>query len=117
MSAHPFPGRLGDDEGWKHVDSKHGGYSVFTKHIERSQQDDREYRLIRLDNGLQAMLVHDAKADKAAASIDVGVGHLHDPVRIVLARPSFGGAEAICRMTCQVSPTSASTCSSWCAKI
>ena len=53
---------------------------VYTKPIQKSQQDDREYRLIRLDNGLQAMLVHDATADKAAASLDVAVGHLHDPV-------------------------------------
>ncbi|KAF7311385.1 Insulin-degrading enzyme [Mycena kentingensis (nom. inval.)] len=54
-------------------------YSVFTKPIQKSQQDDREYRLIRLENGLEAMLVHDAKADKAAAALDVGVGHLQDP--------------------------------------
>ncbi|KAI9446597.1 Metalloenzyme, LuxS/M16 peptidase-like protein, partial [Lactarius indigo] len=54
-------------------------HRVYTKPIQRSQQDDREYRLIRLENGLQAMLVHDAKADKAAASLDVAVGHLHDP--------------------------------------
>ena len=53
---------------------------VFTKPIQKSQQDEREYRLIRLDNGLQAMLVHDVTADKAAASLDVAVGHLHDPV-------------------------------------
>ncbi|KAI0273475.1 Metalloenzyme, LuxS/M16 peptidase-like protein [Gloeopeniophorella convolvens] len=52
---------------------------IYTKPIQKSQQDDREYRLIRLDNGLQAMLVHDAGADKAAASLDVAVGHLHDP--------------------------------------
>nr|GAT43337.1 insulin-degrading enzyme [Mycena chlorophos]GAT43339.1 insulin-degrading enzyme [Mycena chlorophos] len=54
-------------------------FSVFTKEIVKSAQDDRDYRLIRLENGLQAMLVHDSKADKAAASLDVAVGHLHDP--------------------------------------
>lgn len=57
-------------------------YFVFTKPIQRSQQDDRDYRLIRLENGLHAMLVHDAKADKAAASLDVAVGHLNDPVSL-----------------------------------
>ena len=57
---------------------------VYTKPIQKSQQDNREYRLIRLDNGLQAMLVHDATADKAAASLDVAVGHLHDPASIHL---------------------------------
>ena len=55
-------------------------FSVFTKPIAKSQQDDRDYRIIRLDNGLEATLVHDAKADKAAASLDVTVGHLSDPV-------------------------------------
>ncbi|KAJ8592510.1 insulin-degrading enzyme [Rhizopogon salebrosus TDB-379] len=54
-------------------------YTVFTKSIEKSQLDDRDYRLIKLENGLLAMLVHDAKADIAAASLDVAVGHLSDP--------------------------------------
>ncbi|KAL0571049.1 metalloprotease [Marasmius crinis-equi] len=54
-------------------------FSVFTKPIEKSQQDDREYRIIKLQNGLEATLVHDATADKAAASLDVAVGHLSDP--------------------------------------
>jgi hypothetical protein len=68
---------------WSHL--LHGGLPnipprwMYTKPIQKSQQDDREYRLIRLDNGLQAMLVHDPTADKAAASLDVAVGHLHDP--------------------------------------
>ncbi|KAH8099586.1 Metalloenzyme, LuxS/M16 peptidase-like protein [Cristinia sonorae] len=56
-----------------------GTYRYFSKPIEKSPQDDRDYRLIRLENGLEAMLIHDAKADKAAASLDVAVGHLHDP--------------------------------------
>lgn len=56
-------------------------YSVFTKPIEKSAQDDREYRVIQLDNGLQVTLVSDPKGDKAAASLDVAVGHLSDPVR------------------------------------
>lgn len=55
-------------------------YYMFTMPIHKSRQDDRDYRIIQLDNGLQAMLVHDAKADKAAASLDISVGHLYDPV-------------------------------------
>jgi insulysin len=66
---------------WRRVsDGTNPPHSVFTKPIQKSQQDDRDYRLIRLENGLQAMLIHDAKADKAAASLDVAVGHLYDPV-------------------------------------
>ncbi|KAH9483963.1 Putative zinc protease [Psilocybe cubensis] len=54
-------------------------YRIFTRPIIKSEQDDREYRIIELENGLKATLVHDAKADKAAASLDVAVGHLYDP--------------------------------------
>ena len=67
---------------WLHHTSKKGlAFSLYTKPIQKSPQDDRDYRLIRLDNGLQAMLVQDIKADKSAASLDVAVGHLDDPVR------------------------------------
>ncbi|KAJ7256509.1 Metalloenzyme, LuxS/M16 peptidase-like protein [Mycena haematopus] len=67
---------------WERVTPASGSappFSVFTKSLQKSAQDDREYRLIRLENGLEAMLVHDAKADKAAASLDVAIGHLDDP--------------------------------------
>jgi insulysin len=55
-------------------------FYAFSREIKRSEQDDRQYRVIQFDNGLQATLVHDSKADKAAASLDVAVGHLNDPV-------------------------------------
>src|SRR5260221_13869828 len=55
-------------------------YRIYTKPLVKSGQDDRDYRLIQLKNGLQAILVHDAKADKAAACLEVAVGHLSDPV-------------------------------------
>lgn len=58
-------------------------YKIFTRPIRKSEQDDREYRVIRLENGLEATLVRDATADKAAASLDVAVGHLSDPVSVV----------------------------------
>ncbi|KIP12311.1 hypothetical protein PHLGIDRAFT_21111 [Phlebiopsis gigantea 11061_1 CR5-6] len=65
---------------WKRVsDPAAPPFFVFTKSIRKSEQDDREYRVIKLANGLEAMLVHDGKADKAAASLDVAVGHLYDP--------------------------------------
>ncbi|KAF9454625.1 insulin-degrading enzyme [Macrolepiota fuliginosa MF-IS2] len=67
---------------WKHVvpsDPNIPPYFVFTKPIEKSPRDEREYRIIQLDNGLKATLVHDSETDKAAASLDVAVGHLADP--------------------------------------
>lgn len=57
-------------------------FVTFGKPVQKSTQDDRAYRVIKLNNGLEAMLVHDAKADKAAASLDVAVGHLWDPVSV-----------------------------------
>lgn len=71
-----------DDEFWTFVKPSNSvpGHYVYTKPIHKSEQDDREYRMVRLENGLQALLVHDAKTDKAAASLDVAVGHLSDPV-------------------------------------
>ncbi|KAN0077100.1 Metalloenzyme, LuxS/M16 peptidase-like protein [Tylopilus felleus] len=54
-------------------------YSVFSKPIEKSLSDQRHYRMIRLENGLTAMVVHDPKTENAAASLDVAVGHLSDP--------------------------------------
>lgn len=67
---------------WQHVQTKGPtpSYNVFPKPVRKSENDDREYRIIRLENGLEAMVIQDATADKAAASLDVAVGHLHDPV-------------------------------------
>lgn len=64
-------------------DQQTPSYRIYNKDIIRSERDERDYRIIRLHNGLEAMLVHDIKADKAAASLDVAVGHLYDPVRCV----------------------------------
>lgn len=50
--------------------------------INVSATDTRSYRAIELANGLQALLIHDATADKAAASLDVRVGSLSDPKEI-----------------------------------
>ena len=47
--------------------------------IERSPADTRDYRAIMLDNGLQALVVSDPSADKAAAALDVNVGSGNDP--------------------------------------
>lgn len=54
-------------------------YSLFNHPIITSASDTRSYRIIRLKNNLQAILIHDPKTDKAAAAMDVNVGHLSDP--------------------------------------
>jgi insulysin len=60
--------------------SPDGTHAVFTQPIETSPHDERSYRLVRLNNALEVLLIHDAKADKSAAALDVHVGHLSDPV-------------------------------------
>jgi insulysin len=40
--------------------------------------DDRSYRVIRLPNKLEALLVHDPETDKASAALDVNVGNFND---------------------------------------
>ncbi|MFB9866549.1 insulinase family protein [Vreelandella sulfidaeris] len=41
--------------------------------------DSRDYRVLTLENGLDVLLVSDAEADKAAASMNVRVGSAQDP--------------------------------------
>ena len=47
--------------------------------IERSPADPRDYRAVKLDNGLEALVVSDPQADKAAAAVNVNVGSGDDP--------------------------------------
>ncbi|MBI2783910.1 MAG: insulinase family protein [Gammaproteobacteria bacterium] len=47
--------------------------------VNRSPADDRRYRYLKLDNGLQVLLVSDAASDKSAAALSVGVGSFDNP--------------------------------------
>ncbi|KAH8826892.1 Metalloenzyme, LuxS/M16 peptidase-like protein [Flagelloscypha sp. PMI_526] len=55
-------------------------FLAFGKPVVKSEQDDREYRIIKLENGIKATIISDPKSDKAAASLNVAVGHLDDPI-------------------------------------
>ncbi|KAF8623490.1 hypothetical protein AX15_006273 [Amanita polypyramis BW_CC] len=69
------------DNHWTRAELGNGvpPFSVYDRPIKKPDNDEREYRIIQLDNGLQVTLVHDDHTDKAAASLDVAVGHLSDP--------------------------------------
>ncbi|KAJ1911710.1 metalloprotease [Mycoemilia scoparia] len=54
-------------------------YEYVGKPIKRLGRDDREYRLIKLTNNLEVMLVSGSEDDLAAATMDVGVGSTSDP--------------------------------------
>uniref|UniRef100_A0A1I8Q5M0 Insulin-degrading enzyme n=1 Tax=Stomoxys calcitrans TaxID=35570 RepID=A0A1I8Q5M0_STOCA len=47
--------------------------------IEKSEQDNREYRGLQLKNGLKVLLVSDVGTDVSAAALSVQVGHMSDP--------------------------------------
>lgn len=47
-------------------------------HLEKPALDDRSYRVVRLPNQLEALLVHDPETDKASASVNVNVGSFSD---------------------------------------
>ena len=47
--------------------------------LNSSPVDHREYRAFTLENGLDVVVISDAKTDKAAASLDVAVGNYSSP--------------------------------------
>ena len=49
-----------------------------TDKLEVPALDDRSYRVIRLSNKLEALIVHDPDTDKASAAVNVGVGSFSD---------------------------------------
>lgn len=51
-----------------------------TSEIHKPDLDERGYKFLALDNKLSVLLISDATTDKAAAAIDVNVGHLSDPL-------------------------------------
>jgi insulysin len=55
-------------------------YSVYTDVIRQGETDHRQLRLIRLQNGMQVLLIHDVNSPTAAVGLRLSVGSLHDPV-------------------------------------
>ncbi|PVZ99664.1 hypothetical protein BB558_004307 [Smittium angustum] len=55
-------------------------YYEFTKtEILKPQSDDRNYKLIKLQNGIVALLVQDVNENKSCAAMNVNIGSLADP--------------------------------------
>eukprot|EP01090_Pellita_catalonica_P013689 TRINITY_DN3308_c0_g1_i2.p1 TRINITY_DN3308_c0_g1~~TRINITY_DN3308_c0_g1_i2.p1 ORF type:complete len:962 (-),score=160.08 TRINITY_DN3308_c0_g1_i2:14-2899(-) len=48
----------------------------------KSENDNRDYRIVTLANKLDVMLVSDPTTDKAAVGMDVLVGHFQDPAEL-----------------------------------
>lgn len=47
--------------------------------IQKPELDQRNYRCIRLENGLEALICQDPECDKASAALDVHIGSMQDP--------------------------------------
>ncbi|KAI9336687.1 Metalloenzyme, LuxS/M16 peptidase-like protein [Pilaira anomala] len=54
-------------------------YQVYTKALEKPANDEREYRLVKLLNQLEVLIISDPDTDRASAALDVHVGSLNDP--------------------------------------
>lgn len=82
---------VSDSACWKDVPASGDcpSYSVYTGPINKSELDTREYRIVLLPNKLQAVLIHEFDADKAAACVHVAAGHLQDPVSFCLLVPRW----------------------------
>ena len=61
------------------VDGQRVTYYEFEEPMEKPLLDTREYRLLRLGNDLEALVISDPDTDKASAAMDIRVGHLCDP--------------------------------------
>ncbi|KAF2769156.1 LuxS/MPP-like metallohydrolase [Teratosphaeria nubilosa] len=61
------------------LSSRPPGTQCLADELEKPLLDNRAYRVIKLPNELEALLIHDPDTDKAAASVDVNVGAFSDP--------------------------------------
>jgi len=71
------------------IEATERGTAVFGGAVAASPADPRDFRALRLANGLEVLLVFDPLADGAAAALDVHVGHYSDP-------PAFPGLAHFC---------------------
>lgn len=60
------------------MQSRATGVETLADRLEKPSLDTRSYRVIKLPNQLEALLVHDPDTDKASAAMDVNVGAFSD---------------------------------------
>ena len=58
--------------------SRASGVECLADKLEKPLLDKRSYRVIKLPNQLEALLIHDPETDKASAAMDVNVGSFSD---------------------------------------
>lgn len=62
--------------------SRPGGVERLASKLEKPLLDNRTYRVIRLPNQLEVLIIHDADTDKASAAMDVNVGSFSDDAEL-----------------------------------
>jgi insulysin len=83
------------------LSSRSGEVQVLASALEKPLLDTREYRVIKLQNDLEALLIHDPETDKAAAAMDVNIGSFSDPEDMpgmahAVEHLLFMGTEKVC---------------------
>lgn len=58
--------------------SRPAGVERLADRLDKPLLDTRSYRVVKLPNQLEALLIHDADTDKASAAMDVNVGSFSD---------------------------------------
>ena len=58
--------------------SRPPGVECLADRLEKPLLDKRQYRVIKLPNQLEALLIHDPETDKASAAMDVNIGSFAD---------------------------------------
>jgi hypothetical protein len=69
--------------------------------MERPALDNRSYRVVKLQNELEALLIHDSETDKASGALDVNVGSFSDTndmpgLAHAVEHMLFMGTEKVC---------------------
>ena len=62
--------------------NQRGASEIVQEHIEKPLQDNRTYRVIKLRNQLEAILIHDPDTDKASAALSNGAGSFSDDLEL-----------------------------------
>ncbi|KAI8074834.1 Metalloenzyme, LuxS/M16 peptidase-like protein [Gongronella butleri] len=60
-----------------------GSHHVYAQPLEIPLNDERKYRLVRLNNQLEALIISDPETDRASAALDVHVGNFCDPEHLL----------------------------------
>lgn len=77
--------------------------NVLTDGMEKPLLDNRTYRVVRLANDLEALLIHDPDTDKASAAMDVNIGSFSDAddmpgMAHAVEHLLFMGTEKVCQV-------------------